>query len=263
MSVFFPGNIIKTGEDKHMWIEKTIDRGSQDKLYVQLGALLREKIEMEEWPVNTQIPTEDDLCFTYGVSKATVRIAVSELVREGYLRRQQGKGTFVDYAAPNLGIDMKTRLAEEMFGEGVKVERQILMRGPKRPSEDVRKYLGTDDTVHYVLCKRMAGGKTAYLEELFLPLFILPGVETEDICQPSFYELIRRRSIRKIAKVIQTVEVTEVGAEAAEILKVPAGSAALLLHRLFVGANNDPIAYTRLMGSGRAYKIQTVFERIR
>ncbi len=246
-----------------MWIEKTIDRESQDKLYVQVSAILREKIEQEEWPANTQIPTEDELCFTYGVSKATVRIAVAELVREGYLRRQQGKGTFVNYAAPNLGIDMKTRLAEEMFGEGVKVKREILMRGPKRPSEDVRKYLGTDENVHYVLCKRVAEEKTAYLEELFLPLFILPGVDTEDICRPSFYELIRRRSVRKIAKVIQTVEVTEVEAGAADILNVPAGSPALLLHRLFVGPNNGPIAYTRLMGSGRAYKIQTVFERIK
>ncbi len=246
-----------------MWIEKTIDRESQDKLYVQVSAILREKIEKGEWPANTQIPTEDELCLTFGVSKATVRIAVSELVREGYLRRQQGRGTFVDYAAPNLGIDMKTRLTEEMFGEGVKVRKEILLSGPKRPSDDVQRYLGIDDYIFYVLCKRVVDEQPAYLEELFIPMFVMPGIEADDICRSSFYNLIRQRSVMKIAKVIQTTEVTEISGDAAEILKTAAGSPALLLHRLFVGPNNGPIAYTRLIGSGTAYKIQTVFERIK
>ena len=38
---------------------------------------------------------------------------------------------------------------------------------------------------------------------------------------------------------------------------------AMLLHRLFIGADERPIAYTRLFGSGRRYRIQTEFERLR
>ncbi len=86
-----------------MRIEKTVDRGSKEKLYVQIYSILIEKIESGEWPPGTQIPTEDELCRIYDVSKVTVREAIQELVREGYLKRQQGKGTFVTYTLPQLG----------------------------------------------------------------------------------------------------------------------------------------------------------------
>ena len=47
------------------------------------------------------------------MSKATVRMAITDLVRNGSLRKQQGKGTFVVASLPDLGIAMKTRPTEE------------------------------------------------------------------------------------------------------------------------------------------------------
>ncbi len=44
--------------------------------------------------------------------------------------------------------------------------------------------------------------------------------------------------------------------DAASLLKTPEGTPALLLHRLLIGADWQPIAYTRLMGSGKKYKIR-------
>ena len=67
-----------------------IDRENPQKLYLQLHSILKGKMERGDWPVDSQIPTEEELCRLFDVSKATVRIAVAELVREGYLRRQQG-----------------------------------------------------------------------------------------------------------------------------------------------------------------------------
>ena len=124
-----------------MSILKTIDRESQDKLYVQMHSIIRDKIESNEWPDNVQIPTEDELCVAYDVSKATVRMAISELVRSGYLKKQQGRGTFVTRRLADLGMAMKTRLTEEMFGEGVKVKKEVLVRGLTEPSDDVRTFL--------------------------------------------------------------------------------------------------------------------------
>ncbi len=37
----------------------------------------------------------------------------------------------------------------------------------------------------------------------------------------------------------------------------------LLLHRLLIGSDGRRLAYTRLIGIGRKYKIQTEFERLR
>ena len=247
-----------------MTTEQTIDRQSQQKLYVQIYSLIKDKIETGDWPAGSQIPTEDELCRTYEVSKATIRIAISELVRGGYLIRKQGKGTFVTYySRANLGLDMKTRLTENMFGEGVRVKKEILVKGVKQPSDEIQEYLKTGDDIYYVLCKRVVDGETAYLEESFFPLVMFSGIEAEEICQTSFYNLVQEKSDRRISKVIQTIEVTEIHGDAAEILKVKEGSPALLIHRLIVGSHGGPVAYTRLIGSGRIYKIQTEFERIR
>ena len=81
--------------------------------------------------------------------------------------------------------------------------------------------------------------------------------------RPHFITVVQENANRKIAKVIQTIEVTEISGDAADILKVKNGSSSLLMHRLIIGSNGSPMAYTRLIGSGRTYKIQTEFERIR
>jgi len=246
-----------------MWIDQTIDRQSQQKLYVQVYSIIKEKIEKGDWPSAAQIPTEDELCRSYDVSKATIRIALSELVRDGYLRRQQGKGTFVAFAMPDFGMAMKTSLTEEMFGEEVHVKKEILVKGVKEPSDDIKTYLKIDDSIFYVLCKRVVDGNPVFLEELFFPLFIFPGIENEDICQTSFYKLAEKKSVKRISRLLQTIESTEIGGDAADILKLKSGSPAILLHRLLIDSQGGPIAYTRLTGGGRTYKIRTEFERIR
>jgi GntR family transcriptional regulator len=76
-----------------MLTQRPVDRESSEKLYVQLYSILKSKIENREWAVGSQIPTEDELCRTFTVSKATVRMAITELARNGYIRKQQGKGT--------------------------------------------------------------------------------------------------------------------------------------------------------------------------
>lgn len=252
-----------------MWIEKTVDRESQQKLYVQMYSIIKNKIETREWPSGSQIPTEDELCKTYDVSKATVRMAIAELVRNGYLKKQQGKGTFVTAVQPDFGIAMKTRLTEDMFGEGVKARKELVAKGPKEPSEELKSILklsgagDEDGKLYYILCKRVVNNEPAYLEETYVKLGVFPGIENEDVCRKPFYDLIQEKGEKKIFKVVQTIEVSELKGEAASLLRTRDGAPALMLHRLLIGSDARPIAYTRLLGISRQYKIQTEFERIR
>jgi GntR family transcriptional regulator len=240
-----------------MLTNKTVDRESQQKLYVQMYSIIKDKIEQREWPAGSQIPTEDDLCTVYNVSKATVRMAIAELVRNGYLRKQQGKGTFVSLALPDLGITMKTKLTEDMFGEGVVAKKEVLVKGVKVPPEDVRNYLRSEGDIYYILCKRVVQGEPAYLEESFVPLEVVPDIEEADVCQIPFYEMMQQRAMKKIQKVVQMIEIAEMTGDAASILKSDKGAPMLLLHRLLVGTDGKPLAYTRLMGDGKKYKLQT------
>ena len=252
-----------------MGTEKTVNRESQEKLYVQMYSIIREKIEQLEWPNGSQIPTEDELCDTYNVSKATVRMAVSELVRSSYLRKLQGKGTFVTYALQDLGVAMKTKLTEDMFGEGVSAKKEVVIREVKEPSDEMKSVLKVsdddkkDNIIYYILCKRVVNGETAYLEESYVPLAVMPSIENEDVCRKPFYDLIQEKGVKKIFKVVQTIEVAELRGTAASLLRVHEGAPGLLLHRLLIGSDSSPIAYTRLLGIGKKYKIQTEFERLK
>ena len=67
---------------------------NRQPLYDQLLNLLIEKIE-NEMEADTMLPSERELSKRYGLSRTTVRLALQELEKLGYIYRQHGKGTFV------------------------------------------------------------------------------------------------------------------------------------------------------------------------
>jgi DNA-binding GntR family transcriptional regulator len=245
-----------------MKIEKTVDRGSREKLYVQIYSILSEKIENGEWAASAQIPTEDELCRIYEVSKITIREAIQELVREGYLVRQQGKGTFVTYSLPYLGVVMRTRLTEEIYGGEVKVQKQIIERGIRGVSEDISQLLMAEDEIYYFLIKKTVEDEQ-YYEEIFIPLYILPEIEKEDIEKKSLYDLIEEKGSKKIFRVVQTMEIANIHDRISSLMNLKEGAQAMLISRLLKGSDGSHIAYTRLLCHSTKHKLQMEFERIK
>ena len=72
-----------------------IHRNSPIPIYYQLKEILLKKIRTGEWVPGALIPSERELCETYGISRMTARQAISDLVNEGVCYREQGRGTFV------------------------------------------------------------------------------------------------------------------------------------------------------------------------
>lgn len=245
-----------------MRIEKTVDRGSKEKLYVQIYSILIEKIESGEWSPGTQIPTEDELCKIYDVSKVTVREAIQELVREGYLKRQQGKGTFVTYTLPQIGIVMRTRLTDDIFGEEVNVQKEIIRREFQGAPESVRQFLDTDANVYYFSSKKIVDDELFH-EEIFVPDFVFTNIEEADIASRSLYDLIEEKGTKKIFRILQAMKAIEMKKEIADMLNMKEGTPALLIQRTLMSADGIPIAHTRVVGCGSKHKFQMEFERIK
>ena len=242
---------------------KTVDRFDQEKLYIQLTRIFLEEITASRWKLAQKIPTEEELCRKYDVSKITVRQAINNLVSDGYLMKIQGKGTFVTSVLPVVGLSMRTRFTEEMFGEEVKADKEILFRGIRIPPQDVRVYLRTDDSIYQVLSKRTVNGEPAYLDESFIPFHMLPGIEQLDFALISLYSILQEKGLKKIFKVIQTVEVQQAWGDSAKNLDLTEGVPVLAVHRLLLSPDNTPVGYTRFLGRSDRYKFQTEFERIR
>ncbi|MDR1038121.1 MAG: GntR family transcriptional regulator [Deltaproteobacteria bacterium] len=104
--------------------------------YVQLAALIKEKISKGEFPQGSRIPAEVAISKTYGVAVMTVRQAIHVLAEKGILRRVHGSGTFVcgpdwSRAAFNMGGLL------EKLEDRKSVEIQILYAGMVEATERV------------------------------------------------------------------------------------------------------------------------------
>jgi len=75
-------------------LAKTL-RLSAVPLYIQVATELRRRIESSHWASGQKISTIEELQEEFGVARVTVRQAVELLEKEGLVRRQQGRGTFV------------------------------------------------------------------------------------------------------------------------------------------------------------------------
>jgi len=82
-------------------------------LHAQVAAILKERIVNGVWRNGENIPTEKELCVEFDVARGTLRQALQKLEAEGYLRREQGRGTFVRLGEQHPSAD-KAPLAKRL-----------------------------------------------------------------------------------------------------------------------------------------------------
>lgn len=96
-------------------------------LHENVSEYILDKISSGEWKKGEMIPKEVDLCEQLGVSRSTVRTAMSRLVNDGYLNRVKGKGTYVTtpkrLEASTIFIES---FAQELAGRGLKAKTELL-----------------------------------------------------------------------------------------------------------------------------------------
>lgn len=78
---------------------------------------LQSKILTGVWVEGMQLPTEHELCKSYGVSRITIRHALDDLERQGMIARIRGRGTFVSNARYRTGQTGEIFYITEMGGK--------------------------------------------------------------------------------------------------------------------------------------------------
>jgi GntR family transcriptional regulator len=68
---------------------------SDDPLYLQVVRALKDEIVSGVYPVGSQLPTEEELCERFSVSRYTVREALRRLREDNLVSSRQGAGTTV------------------------------------------------------------------------------------------------------------------------------------------------------------------------
>jgi DNA-binding GntR family transcriptional regulator len=223
-----------------------IDRENNQKLYLQLYEILKKKLESNEWPVGSLIPPEEELCKLFNVSRSTVRTAVLELVRQGYLKRHQGKGTSVARNVVSEGLSMFTNFNELLFEESVKCTTRVLARTVMMPVDDLDIKLNIPQDKHVIYIRRLYSveSEPVLLQETFVPYHICPLLLEEEIESHSLYELIEKNYGIKITRVKNYIEITYLNSDEARLIGVLEDSAAILLNQYFY-STETMIMYVR------------------
>jgi GntR family transcriptional regulator len=114
--------------------DATIHRDSPVPFYFQLAEQLEREIVSGRWQAGVRLPSELDLCSHFGVSRTTVRQALTRLAQGGLVSRQKGRGTFVQSARPSSWLLQSSAgfFEEEVERMGRRVTSRIrrIERGP-------------------------------------------------------------------------------------------------------------------------------------
>ena len=211
---------------------------------------------VESLNVGDSIPSERHLAGDLGVSRLTVRAALDELVREGYLLRRRGAGTFVAEPKVSKGMGISS-FSEDMRQRGLTpgsrtLELQVVPAGAR-----LGRILHVSPAEPVVVAKRLglADGEPMAIELLHVREALLPGLTAVDLEEDSFYDLLAQRYGIEIIGGEQTVEPTVTDEEESATLGVPLHSPALLFERVTRSPAGEIVEFTVSIYRGDRYRI--------
>lgn len=243
-----------------------IDRARPQKLYHQLMEILKEHIEKGIWKVGTQMPTEEQLCSKYNVSKATVRLALSDLALNGYLKKFQGKGTFVRRRTPGHGITMLLSFGEEDSYRSPSCISRILETGTLRPEEGIMKHLDLSGEDYCFSLSRLiiADGTPLMIERLYTPSGLISGlINDEELADMPFHALLENRCGINIRRIKEIADVSGIGLKDAGILELTPDMPVLRTIHIGYAHGDRPISFSESLWRTDAYPRIVEFERMR
>jgi GntR family transcriptional regulator len=211
-----------------------LDEKAPTSLYFQLKEILVEKIKTHIWGVNQKIPTERELCELYRVSRITVRQALDELEKEGYLYRKQGKGTFVTVPKIEQSLQNFYSFSEEIKKMGGIPTTKVLDFLELAATDEIAEKLNINKAspVYSIKRLRMSNEEPFALEVSYIPRDICPGLTKEAVESKGLYNSILELCGIYMEEAEESFEAILVDPISASYLNVSKNSAGLLLERL-------------------------------
>lgn len=219
--------------------KKILNTESASPLYRQLMQRLRGDIASGVYPVHSRIPSEQELCDSYQVSRVTVRKALAELTREGLLRRMQGKGTFV--CAPRIKSDLRnvTSFHDACRMMGTAASTKVLSAQIVCVEEDAKEKLHlTEETAVEIVRLRLSDGQPVMLETNVFPM-AYEDLLHEDLTG-SLYALLEGRDV-EAAKGLHEISLCYATPAQARQLGVNPDDALLQLDQVIYDQHGTPL----------------------
>ncbi|GEM01525.1 GntR family transcriptional regulator [Halolactibacillus halophilus] len=224
---------------------------------------LIERIKSKDYKVGDQFPTELEICDEFNVSRTTVRIALSQLVQEGYLIRQRGRGSFV--AEPKAHQTLSP--TNEHFGQQLKAQGkkgEIIAKSIEviaaKGSIQERFGLNEADPIQKIKRTRMVNNEITQYEIAYIPWQIAPGIKKEQV-ENSLYQTLTKDYNIDIHKTTEILEITLADKDISHYLDCEVGHPCFFIETIAEDKTGRVIEFSRsyFRGDKTSFKVERLY----
>ncbi len=241
-----------------------INKYSSVPLYCQLKNLILEKIDSGEYPEEEKIPSEQELCERYEISRPTVRQAISELTNNGCLYKKKGKGTFVAKSKSMIDIKNYSGFTDSILDNQVPGEMNIISINIVT-SKEQRKLSEIFDIPYN---QSIDFAEVIYLtsqnEEVFsmnmsyIPLNLFPSICDDLEAKKPSHEILRGKYPLVPTRSKSSLEIIYTNQSEANFLMVQPGQPLIKINNVLYSKSGQTVEY--ITTKYRADKCKLVFE---
>ena len=198
--------------------------------YKQMYTDLKKEIKSGKYKPGSFLPTEAKMEAEYGVSRTTVRKAISMLTNEGYLSVTQGRGTEVQDISTSQRLNKITSFTETLRQRGYKVTTQGLAC-EKIPAPDFiceLLELKENEPVYHIQRVQCADDKPICIIENYLHANMIPNLALSQSDCVSLYSYLENEHGIILKDAIERISAVSANFTESQILRIPVN--APLLH---------------------------------
>ncbi len=226
-------------------------------IYYQIKNKIQEWIVSKEYSPGEQIPSETEIAKIFGVTRMTVRQAISLLIQEGLLYRKRGAGTFVT-DDPNLlgrlGLDF-TGFMDELFYQVSKSKTLAARIERVKTPKIVKEKLNTqDDEIIKIERVRTLNGRVFAFTVNFLPESIGNRIDEAMLYEKPLLKILEVDLDIEFDEAFQTIEASFSDQYVSEKLQIPSGSPILFVERIMYDKKKKPFELVQTSYRGDIYK---------
>jgi GntR family transcriptional regulator len=238
---------------------RQLNRQSKIPLYHQLYEILRDYISGGDWPPGFLVPPESELCRHYEVSQITARQALDNLVNEGLIYRQRGRGTFVAQPAIEATLTRIISFAEDMRRRGFEPASRLLFSETVEASPFIADKLQVKpgEELAQVHRLRFADQEPLSVERASLVHRFCRGVLNGDYEKSSLRKALSSRFGIRLTRARQSIRAQSAGPDLASLLSVEPGSALLSIERVSFSQHNIPVEFLQIFYRADRYVLYT------
>ena len=237
-------------------------RDSPVPLYHQLKQILRSKITAGEFDSDGQFPSERELVERYKISRMTARQALSELVNEGLIIREQGRGSFVVQPRVQDQLRRLTSFTEDMQLRGLPIISKITdFQVVTDEAVAAKMEIPADEELVRLQRIRFVKREPIALQTAFIRHQFCPDLAEQGLVDGSLYKTLEERYGLRLGRAVQTIEAKPADEYEEKMLKVKIGQPVLGLERLTYLQNGQPIEYVCSTYRGDRYRFMVELGR--